>query len=294
MKTKIIATLLFMSFISIAKAVTVESLIKTYGKEAIMQAISSKVHNKFTIYVNETFKEAYAPSIDFITTTTLETDISRAGMTIKSVEKLCLNKEPTAKQTEKLIDNEGQQTKTWNERNTFKQNNSQQEPITNSQYNQTPHQNSSYQWIHRRSNLLIDQTATRKTFDGHKRSHVAKNDFKKQNPCPSNGNNQGPCPGYVIDHIIPIVCNGDDTPSNMQWQSISEGKAKDRWERKNCQISNFGNHNITRSSRRNSYSSDKFRNALFISNRFVWGPRGGCIEFSENGKKRYVDHSFCF
>ena len=41
-------------------------------------------------------------------------------------------------------------------------------------------------------------------------------------------------PGCVIDHIIPLACGGSDTPANMQWQTIAEGKAKDRTERANC------------------------------------------------------------
>jgi hypothetical protein len=41
-------------------------------------------------------------------------------------------------------------------------------------------------------------------------------------------------PGYVVDHIIPLACGGPDMPTNMQWSTIAEGKAKDKWERKNC------------------------------------------------------------
>jgi hypothetical protein len=37
-------------------------------------------------------------------------------------------------------------------------------------------------------------------------------------------------PGHVIDHIKPLACGGADTPSNLQWQTIAEGKAKDKWE----------------------------------------------------------------
>ena len=40
----------------------------------------------------------------------------------------------------------------------------------------------------------------------------------------------GPCPGYVIDHVIPLKRDGPDAPSNMQWQTVSEAKEKDRWE----------------------------------------------------------------
>ena len=41
-------------------------------------------------------------------------------------------------------------------------------------------------------------------------------------------------PGYVIDHINPLACGGADAIGNMQWQTIAEGKAKDKWERANC------------------------------------------------------------
>ena len=68
----------------------------------------------------------------------------------------------------------------------------------------------------------------------YQRSVKAKNDFKYSHPCPSTGNNHGGCPGYVIDHIKPLACNGADAPWNMQWQSVAEGKAKDKWERIGC------------------------------------------------------------
>lgn len=37
-------------------------------------------------------------------------------------------------------------------------------------------------------------------------------------------------PGYVVDHIVPLKRGGDDMPCNMQWQTIAEAKAKDKWE----------------------------------------------------------------
>jgi hypothetical protein len=43
-------------------------------------------------------------------------------------------------------------------------------------------------------------------------------------------------PGYIIDHVIPLACNGPDDVSNMQWETVSAAKAKDRWERKECRI----------------------------------------------------------
>lgn len=67
-----------------------------------------------------------------------------------------------------------------------------------------------------------------------KRSQTAKVDFKAAHPCPANGATKGPCKGYVIDHVKPLACGGADAPSNMQWQTTADAKAKDRWERTGC------------------------------------------------------------
>lgn len=66
------------------------------------------------------------------------------------------------------------------------------------------------------------------------RSQSAKRAFAAATACPSTGVKALPCPGYVIDHIKPLACGGADAPSNMQWQTIADGKAKDKWERKQC------------------------------------------------------------
>lgn len=69
---------------------------------------------------------------------------------------------------------------------------------------------------------------------GTKRSASAVREFKKANACPATGLVQKSCRGYVVDHIKPLACNGADKPINMQWQSIADGKSKDKWERKGC------------------------------------------------------------
>lgn len=56
-------------------------------------------------------------------------------------------------------------------------------------------------------------------------------EFKNTVPCPSTGTVGLPCPGYVMDHIIPLACDGPDTPENLQWQRIEDAKAKDKVER---------------------------------------------------------------
>jgi len=54
--------------------------------------------------------------------------------------------------------------------------------------------------------------------------------FLKNNPCPSTGKNYGSCPGYVVDHYVPIKRGGGDHPYNMQWQTVEDAKLKDKWE----------------------------------------------------------------
>jgi hypothetical protein len=58
--------------------------------------------------------------------------------------------------------------------------------------------------------------------------------FRLAHPCPATGQSQGACTGYVIDRIIPYICGGAEDPANMQWQTIAEAKAKDKWERIGC------------------------------------------------------------
>jgi hypothetical protein len=66
------------------------------------------------------------------------------------------------------------------------------------------------------------------------RSTSVKREFQLTHPCPATGRTSGACPGYVKDHIVPLACRGPDAPSNMQWQTIGDAKAKDRWETKGC------------------------------------------------------------
>ena len=62
------------------------------------------------------------------------------------------------------------------------------------------------------------------------RSQAARAAFKREHPCPATQQPKGPCPGYIIDHVIALKRGGPDTPANMQWQTVDEAKAKDRVE----------------------------------------------------------------
>jgi hypothetical protein len=61
-----------------------------------------------------------------------------------------------------------------------------------------------------------------------RRSESAKRAFMRQTGYPHGR------PGYVIDHRTALACGGADAPSNMQWQTRAESKAKDRTERIGC------------------------------------------------------------
>ena len=58
--------------------------------------------------------------------------------------------------------------------------------------------------------------------------------FRLANPCPATGATSGPCKGYAIDRVIPLVCGGADAPENMQWQTLAAAKEKARWEKIGC------------------------------------------------------------
>lgn len=76
------------------------------------------------------------------------------------------------------------------------------------------------------------QTALAATMDT--RSIKAEALFRLAHPCPATGQTSGPCKGYVIDRVIPVICGGGEEPSNMQWQTLAEAREKDKWERIGC------------------------------------------------------------
>jgi hypothetical protein len=42
----------------------------------------------------------------------------------------------------------------------------------------------------------------------------------------STGRTSGSCPGYEVDHIVPLACGRPDVPGNMQWRTRTENRRK--------------------------------------------------------------------
>lgn len=63
-------------------------------------------------------------------------------------------------------------------------------------------------------------------------------EFVRDNPCPVTGSAKPhhSCPGWVVDHIIPLCAGGADTPGNMQWQGMAASKEKDKEEWRTCRM----------------------------------------------------------
>jgi 5-methylcytosine-specific restriction endonuclease McrA len=78
--------------------------------------------------------------------------------------------------------------------------------------------------------LLACAGATAKT----ERSHKVRHAFVKEQACPSTGKHRLPCPGWQIDHIQPLKCNGPDAIPNLQWLTVEDHKAKTKREAKEC------------------------------------------------------------
>jgi hypothetical protein len=76
-----------------------------------------------------------------------------------------------------------------------------------------------------------------RTSDGRiKRSSTVLREFRRLHPCPADPQAKGACPGWAIDHVVPLACGGCDAVVNLQWLPIEAKSAsgtlpKDRWER---------------------------------------------------------------
>lgn len=69
-----------------------------------------------------------------------------------------------------------------------------------------------------------------------KRSSKVLRQFRTLYPCPTGADLYDPCPGWQIDHVIPLGVGGKDEIFNLQWlpveiKTCSGDLCKDRWER---------------------------------------------------------------
>jgi len=60
------------------------------------------------------------------------------------------------------------------------------------------------------------------------RSIAARQAFERQTGYP-NGR-----PGYIVEHIVPLSCGGTDTPGNMEWLTLADGRRKNQSECVRC------------------------------------------------------------
>jgi len=66
------------------------------------------------------------------------------------------------------------------------------------------------------------------------RDRTIRADFQRMNPCPANDERRGSCPGWVVDHVVPLCAGGADHVDNMQWQPLKASRIKDAQERATC------------------------------------------------------------
>ena len=56
--------------------------------------------------------------------------------------------------------------------------------------------------------------------------------YRRVHPCPSTGRFKGACPGWALDHVIPLACGGADAVWNLMWMRNDVKALVDRYERK--------------------------------------------------------------
>ena len=73
-----------------------------------------------------------------------------------------------------------------------------------------------------------------------KRSTTVINAYKRIWPCPSTHLTTGSCPGWALNHAVPLSCGGKDEVSNLLWMRDDAKKIQDSYER-----IIFGGHNMS-------------------------------------------------
>jgi len=68
------------------------------------------------------------------------------------------------------------------------------------------------------------------------RSPAAVREFRKQHACPATASVRGACPGFQVDHIVPLCAGGEDAAANMQWLTVEAHKLKTRGDVRQCMV----------------------------------------------------------
>lgn len=58
--------------------------------------------------------------------------------------------------------------------------------------------------------------------------------FRAEHPCPATGRTRGACPGWAVDHILPLCAGGQDRPANMQWITDADHRFKTLVDVREC------------------------------------------------------------
>ena len=58
--------------------------------------------------------------------------------------------------------------------------------------------------------------------------------FRNEHPCPVSGRKRGACPGWQVDHAVPLCAGGEDKASNMQWLSVEDHRWKTFVDAREC------------------------------------------------------------
>jgi hypothetical protein len=58
--------------------------------------------------------------------------------------------------------------------------------------------------------------------------------FKRANPCPSTQLRRDACPGYQVDHVMPLCAGGADKTENLQWLTVADHRVKTQKDLRVC------------------------------------------------------------
>lgn len=67
-----------------------------------------------------------------------------------------------------------------------------------------------------------------------KRDRAQVRAFRAEHPCPATGHTRGACPGWHVDHVMPLCAGGADRPSNMQWITREDHRFKTLVDVREC------------------------------------------------------------